>query len=103
MKIPKFWGKNCFFARFHLVRINLTKFVGFELKYMEEMFEMMVNVCGGSVSVAETLNEEDEVKITFIPFVKENKKKQKKDKKKDAECTSNARPSGSLTTALPTA
>ncbi|CAN7022666.1 unnamed protein product, partial [Brassica rapa subsp. trilocularis] len=38
--------------------------------------------------------EEDEVKITFIPFVKENKKKQKNRQKKDAECTSNARPSG---------
>ncbi|CAN6904604.1 unnamed protein product, partial [Brassica oleracea] len=38
--------------------------------------------------------EEDEVKITLISFVKENKKKQKEKIKKDVECTSNARPSG---------
>ena len=54
-----------------------------------------------SIEEIKTLNEEDEVKIILIPFIKEKKKKQKKTKKKDTECASNARPSGSLTTALP--
>ncbi|WZZ81876.1 hypothetical protein YC2023_102448 [Brassica napus] len=53
-----------------------------------------VRLSGGeSVDSPAFLNMEDEVKIILISFVKENKKKQKEKTKKDAECTSNSRPS----------